>query len=302
MSLLEDIQNAAVNGQSDLGEVLRKCKVLAARLGSKPLEDWLLWESNGYPDDAPLPDYRIWDIQLKGHFSGPAQSMIKNASIPAVCVPKQYRERFTRHECRRSVAAIHDLAREAHSGILHIPFPNLSVVLGENVMQHMNCVEAWGFFGKSQLVEVLNSVRNRILDFALALWKENPSAGDTGSTAPKIEPAKVNQIFNTTVYGGPATVVGSAAHSTLSFDIMVNDIAGLERALRDAGINSSDVAELKEAIASDPTPRDMRSLGPRVRDWIANMTTKAAKGAWDVGIEAAGGILAAAISRYYGIT
>ena len=52
MTLLEDIQNSAVDSKSDLAALLRKCKLLAARLGSRPLEDWLLWESNGYPDDV----------------------------------------------------------------------------------------------------------------------------------------------------------------------------------------------------------------------------------------------------------
>lgn len=47
MTLLEDIQQSAVDSKSNLGELLRKCKLLAARLGSQPLEDWLIWESNG---------------------------------------------------------------------------------------------------------------------------------------------------------------------------------------------------------------------------------------------------------------
>lgn len=49
MTVLEEIQNEAVDSKSDLGALLRKCKVLAARLGSKQLQDWLIWESNGYP-------------------------------------------------------------------------------------------------------------------------------------------------------------------------------------------------------------------------------------------------------------
>ena len=48
MTLLEDIQNSAVDPNSDLATLLQKCKVLAARLGSQPLEKWVLWESNGY--------------------------------------------------------------------------------------------------------------------------------------------------------------------------------------------------------------------------------------------------------------
>ena len=76
MILLEQLQEAAVDPNSDLGEVLRRCKVLAARLKSPQLEDWLLWESNGYPDDVDLPDYRVWPVVVKGHFAGPFGSEI----------------------------------------------------------------------------------------------------------------------------------------------------------------------------------------------------------------------------------
>ena len=79
MSILKDIQAAAVDGKGDLGTLLRKCKLLAARLDSEPLENWLLWESNGYPENVEVPDYRMWELQLKGHFFGPFGSGIQNA-------------------------------------------------------------------------------------------------------------------------------------------------------------------------------------------------------------------------------
>ncbi len=37
MTLLEDIQNAAIDAENDLGTLRRKCKLLAARLGSQHL-------------------------------------------------------------------------------------------------------------------------------------------------------------------------------------------------------------------------------------------------------------------------
>ncbi len=57
MSILEEIQQAAVDANSDLGTLLRKCKVFAARMESQPLENWLIWESNGYPDEVEVPEY-----------------------------------------------------------------------------------------------------------------------------------------------------------------------------------------------------------------------------------------------------
>ena len=73
---------------------------------SEPLENWLLWESNGYPENVEVPDYRMWELQLKGHFFGPFGSGIQNAPIPLVCVPEGVRGSYERYECRQSVASI----------------------------------------------------------------------------------------------------------------------------------------------------------------------------------------------------
>ena len=89
MSLLDEIQKAALDGNTDLGTLLRKCKVLGAHLGSKPLEDWLVWESNGYPPGALVPAYRTWPLYVKGHFSGPFGSGLRNAPIPMTLLPKE---------------------------------------------------------------------------------------------------------------------------------------------------------------------------------------------------------------------
>jgi hypothetical protein len=97
MSILEEIQAAAVDGTHNLGTLLRKCKVLAAHLGSEPLENWLLWESNGYPDDVQVPDYRVFELRLKGHFSGVLGSTIRDAPIPMVCIPERVRKQYERY-------------------------------------------------------------------------------------------------------------------------------------------------------------------------------------------------------------
>ena len=50
MSLLREIQEAAIDGSIDLPTLLRKCKVLAARLGNDDFTDWVDAELNGYKE------------------------------------------------------------------------------------------------------------------------------------------------------------------------------------------------------------------------------------------------------------
>ncbi len=301
MSLLEDIQKAAVDGKSDLGELLRKCKLLAARLDSKPLEDWLVWESNGYPKEVQLPAYRVWGVQLKGHFSGPFQSSLRNAPIPTICVPDDIRDHTTIFRCQQSVVSIQELLESNDSGTFQTNLGDLSVLLGAKVYEDRNCLQAWGEFERGHLVEVLNSVRNRILDLVLAIWKEDPKAGEVPGRPDRLEPSKVNQIFNTTVYGGAASVVGAAESSMITFNVQTGDFKTLAQALKDHSVEDADIKELEAAMQDDPPPKDSNSFGPRVSQWIGKMIGKAASGAWKIALGAAGALLASLIAKYYGL-
>lgn len=141
MALLEEIQNEAVDSKSDLGQLLRKCKVLASRLGSKPLEHWLLWESQRYPKGADLPAYRHWPLIIHGFFAGPFQSQLTTI-VPAELIPEQYREKFTTLQCRASVAVVQEAIRNARDGTITCELGLLGLLLGEKTYRNMNCLQA----------------------------------------------------------------------------------------------------------------------------------------------------------------
>jgi hypothetical protein len=306
VTILEEIQNSAVDSKSDLATLLRKCKVLAARLGSQPLEDWLVWESNGYPRDAPVPDYRIWSLEVFGHFSGPFGSAIRNARIPIALlkfISEEAKQSYVRYQSRDSIAAIEAILSKTTKGKVAVSTGDLAVVIGMDLYQGHNCVQTWAEFSTQHLVELLNSVRNRILDFALALWKEAPNAGEAqkDSTSPSPEVNRVTQIFNTTVYGGAANLVGTASESSISFNIGTKDFSSLETFLIANLVSPADIAELKTALESDPPPTAPENFGPKVSAWMGRMIEKAAAGGWGIGIGAAGNLLSQAIAKYYGI-
>ncbi len=302
MTLIEEIQRDAVDSKSDLGALLRKCKLLAARLGSGPLEEWLLCESSGYPEASEVPAYRSWGLELKGNFAGPFGSGIRNAPIPMICVPDKFRDALMNYRCRQSIASIEELLKEDHGGTLQVSTGDLAVVLGTRVYGNQNCMQAWAEISATHLVEVLNAVRNRVLDFALAVWKEAPTAGETGAErTTTIEASRVSQIFNTTVYGGAANLVGSANNAPVTFNVSQGDFQSLKRLLEEKGVNVTDIEQLREAVQSEPVATGGKGFGPRVSSWIANMVKKAADGSWQIGLGAAGQLLAEGISKFYGL-
>lgn len=122
-------------------------------------------------------------------------------------------------------------------------------VVAPHKERHRNCVQAWAEFSVGNLIELLNAVRNRILDFTLAVWKEAPTAGNEPNRAsPGIADARVTQIFNTTVYGGAAQLVGNAHHSTVPMNVSKNDFESLATALREHAVGDQEIASLQHAI------------------------------------------------------
>lgn len=301
MTLLEEIQAEAVDSKSDLAMLLRKLKILAARLGSQDMEDWLIWESNGYPTNVVVPEYRTWSLQIKGHFSGYAGAAIRNASVPHANLPKHVRESYSKYQFRDSIASVQDILKKTKSGVIQVSTGDLALALGMKVYQHYNCMQAWAEFSPNQLVELMNTVRNRVLDLSIALWKQDPHAGELSSgSSPVLEAKTVTQIFNTTVLGGTANLVGSATNSNLEFNITEGDFSTLEKILTENGVLQSDLATLRTAISSDPRPDSPAKLGASVSEWVGRMISKAASGAWEIGVNAAGSLLAQAIAKYYG--
>ena len=305
MTLLEDIQNSAIDAKSDLATFLRKCKLLAARLGSQPLQDWLIWESNGYPESVTVPQCRVWSLEVFGNFLGVlavTTRMFLFLSTRSRYISDDVKKSYQHYECRESVASIEAALKEADKGNIQVRTGDLALGIGTKLYVGYNCGQAWAEFGTGCYIELLNSVRNRILDFALALGKEAPEAGEIGSAAATTPEAKtVTQIFNTTVHGGSANLVGTATASSIVFNIGPKDFSALERVLVEHGVPKTEIGELRDALNVDPAPSAPGKFGPKVSAWIGKMMGKAAQGGWNIGIGAAGDLLAQAIAKYYGL-
>lgn len=91
MSLLREIQASLMERGQDTGPILLKLRFLASRLGSDVLEEWVKHESEGYPKDTEVPDYRKMKVSYTGDFSGPFGSFIRDAPIPP-CLNREIRK------------------------------------------------------------------------------------------------------------------------------------------------------------------------------------------------------------------
>lgn len=304
MSLLRDIQAAAIDGNTDLSTILRKCKVLAARLGHEPFKIWVEQELNGYPAETPLPSYRVFrDMQSYGDFAGPFGSALRNAPLPLLCLPEEMREDFETKEVRDRIAACSEWTKG--SGNLIAPWPPDGVaLLAQKFYENMNLLSARMVIPRAHIVGLLDAVRNRILSFVLELEKLNPDAGEALPGEQPIRLEQVAPIFNTYIYGGSSNVaVGSHdfSQSVAGHQVEPGDLDALREALKTLGVEQRDAQRLEVLLSEETVNSESpKQPGSKIKEWIADMVAKAADGAWKTAVPEATKLLVKAVYGYIG--
>ena len=305
MSLLRDIQDAAINSEIDISTVLRKCKVLAVKLGNENFKNWVDQELNGYNNIDNLPDYRILSVDSKGDFSG-ASRIVKNADIPLLCIPEQLRETFSNAYCAEPISAYESLLKSSEVDSFQQKWsPDFVALYGKEIIQNMTCRTAWKVIPYSSIVSLVNSVRNRVLNFVLELESEAPDAGEAPLNKPPLPQDKVIQVINTTIHGNVGNIAEGSTNITQSSTLNVHkeDFSSLKKQLLELGVPKSEIDELKSAINTDDKKEVIKnkSLGDKVSSWLEKFLTKSAQGTIPTIQKLSANLISKAILLYYGI-
>lgn len=301
MSILREIQAAILSDQADLSTILLKTRFLASRLGSEPLEDWVKYETEGYPRDVAVPEYRVVSVTFRGTWSGPWNSGIQNAPIPSYLIEKHAGKHWTQHSVRESIAGVEELAKQE---TLRINASNLILLLQGNVYEDFACNSVTGDISPVALKEIKQSVRSRILELTIELEKRVPDAVEV--TLLKAIPSKpeseaaVTQIFNQTVYGN-VTHVTTAGSGQVTLSIVAGDVGSMVSELVKAGLPRDAAKELSEIVASEQPASAETPLGKKALAWVKKNVPNAAGGAWKVGSSVLADVATEAALKYYGL-
>lgn len=150
------------------------------------------------------------------------------------------------------------------------------------------------------LVGILDTIRNRVLNFALEmealdlkLDEEPPSARSKGETA-----AQITQTFNQTIYG-PVSNVGTAGSIAQTMILAPGDLEALKDQLRESGLSETDLNELENAIKADEAQpkRSGNKFGEKVTKWLGDTFKKVVNGL----IKASPELIMKALENYYGV-
>jgi hypothetical protein len=302
MGLLAEIQREATDANSPVSALLRRCQILAFRLKNEAFKRWVGYELNGYPDGAELPPYRApMQGVLKATVMNPARWM-KGILVPRSLLPNYARDIGT-FSFRDGVSAMEATvaeARRAEVTTLRTPIPP-ELFADLEIMEMSTTVEMWVELPVTAYASVLDSVRNRALQFALEIEVEKAVAGEVASNHEPVSEDRVNRLVSTVVYGGNVNVgAGDGPVTQINVGVTPGDLTSLIDALKGLGVPAEDIESLRAAIDQDQHETDEKP-GPRTREWIGRMTMAAVRGAGYVGGGATATVIGTAVAKYLGL-
>lgn len=232
-SLVEELERDALIQDVSVVELLRKCMVVAAKLGLQDFATWCRLEINGYKDQE-IPDYRI--VHGQPQVFNPYQGY-----QPLFFPDVKLTERFSRMDFNQPIGQIeHELigAEKEKSSAFRIQFdPSVEKVLMDAINFRL---QPFLHVSSSELRKIIDAVRNIVLEWTLKL--EQDGIVGEGMSFSKEEKKKAEAVtYNTINY------IKAASHSQIQIDtadstqrlcVTQFDISELEKV----------VQEIKEAM------------------------------------------------------
>jgi hypothetical protein len=226
VSLLREIQDLATS-DSDMANLLRKCKILAVRLSNHEFSQWLDWELNVDPEDKLLPDYRSLNALTFATFMNAAWRAERQPILWEV-LPEQARKALEHIPFRDGIAKA---ANPGKGGM--IPRPDVAIRIEGKMFPDMHCISAWQEIPSHEFEQLKSAIKNRVLEFVLKIEAENLDAGEAAIGSKPIPQDKLQPLVNN--FCGN---VGNIAQHSNHFSQITN-----------AGIDVKELARLVEELS-----------------------------------------------------
>lgn len=304
LALLHDIQRSLLDPSSSIGPILLKLRYLANKLGTDLLEDWVKHETEGYPRDAEVPEYRRAMVHYTGTFTD-GHYQVKNVAIPPATIHLVGGEERLQHSIRESIAVIDKLVATEDSAAdrrIGLSAADLAPRLLDKVYEGMGCVTLTASFAGTPFSHIQNTVRAKILDLTLELEKQVPIASmiEVGTAAGEVDAASSGaaaHITQVVIYGNQTNISNTATSGgSIHVGVVAGDQTSLVQYLVERGVPENDAQELADLAARDQPAGDS-PIGEKAKGWLE----KAAGGVWGVTKEVGTQILTGALKSYYGL-
>lgn len=166
--IIKDLATSKVS----LSAVLKQLKLLLVEFENDELTEWVNCELRGYPNTDKLPGYRKLGGVLRGTF---LNYTIKatNVSIPLLTnAPKDIFQYCSFVNITDGIEAVQEMAYSNQSMGMQIPSSYLPYIQQYSAISMTALLSASVEISKTQVLNIMSCVENRILDILLILEKE----------------------------------------------------------------------------------------------------------------------------------
>ena len=284
MKLLEEMIELASAEKGSVATLLRKCLILAHDLKNDRLKTWAESELNGYSAiDVGVPEYRQIQAAAKGLFVASSGSKINNQPIPPGMLRQEHRRFAESVALTQPVASYENLVDSQH---LRIEWPPDLTGLYEAAFFGGNfaLIRAWQEFPRSVLIGLIDTIKTRVLRFALELRADLGLVSDNLGEVPK---EKIEQLVVNNIYGGNVVISSRDFTQTSTTIINMGDWTALASALEKSGVEGTAIAELKSALDEDSRKETSSGIGKRTLGWLKQLGKTTGHVAVGVGTEVA---------------
>ena len=298
--LTAEIQELATAPGCDVASLMLKCKLAASQitLQNQPegisWEAWIRHECDGYPQDTDVPDYRILSYSaIYGDFGDAGMR-----DIPFNKVAPAHKKIIDNHPHRSPIS---DVARNAtiqdgkNPGVsLKFWAPLFAIDYG---MGKVQCTCVYGIYDRERFVRILESVRNKVVEYALTLEKEasstNTKKDSPDSNARGLDNAR---IVNNYFYGN--TIIGANNNAVINVSgVIEGDFNSLRKRLIQDGVAADDIEDLRLKLKDAPTIKG-KNIPKVIYECISRIANKTWQGAGEIAVNRGLEFIVKAVERY----
>ena len=265
-SLVLELQADAINREVSCSDLLRKALVVSKKLEVDSIENWLYQELNGYSDSSndKIPDYRIVRGQVKAlnPYHGYQPVYFENRKVA---------ERLRKRKTVQPIVELIALLENREKGsLLHFPLPqNIAIDLMADISSASPPTLEIPY---TEIVRILDTVRNKVLEWALELEKKGIMG--KGMTFSKKEREAADQVTYQTI-----TNIGSMQNSQLlqnspsasqnfqmgaDLEQILAFIEEINTKKEDLGLDEESAKELQAEISTITTQSSSPKPKPRI--------------------------------------
>lgn len=251
-SIISDIADSKIN----IGDLLRKTRILAFKLKNESLNTWLDFESKGYPDRAELPIYRKLSAVLFGSIlqdRGFAGAMhYSHFRLPVDHLDNKMRSLIQSWNCYYPISEIQAIVdSKANEGSVYVTCNMKIIPLIQRGLEHnVSINQVWLEVQMYDLVNIIESVKNQLLDMMLNIDAELDLGVDFNSPHDR---QRVNSVVNNITAG----VANFGSHSQL--EISNNTIMANSGEIEDQKILSK-LNDIVDSIDKNNTNHEIKEL------------------------------------------